>query len=108
VTDPFPEKPKGMRCKTYDRLKAKANELEMKWDPRGLFRTVKEAVPGLDPSILRAPHRTKRARRDKGNIEIYTKVKIKGEKVTVHDPARVWAERDLAANRIPERGPPCL
>jgi hypothetical protein len=51
VTDPFPKKPKGMRCKTYNRLKAKADGLEMKWDPRGLFRTLKEVLPGLDPSV---------------------------------------------------------
>ena len=50
VTDPFPEKPKGMRCKTYNRLKAKGDELERKWDPQGSLRTLKEIAPGLDPS----------------------------------------------------------
>jgi hypothetical protein len=51
VTDPFPEKPKGMRWKTYDRLKAKAHELELKWDPEGLRRALQRDAPGLDPSI---------------------------------------------------------
>jgi hypothetical protein len=51
VTDPFPEKPMGMRWKTYNRRKAKADELELKWDPKGLLRALKKAAPGLDPSV---------------------------------------------------------
>ena len=51
VTDPFPEKPKGMRWKTYNRRKAKADELELKWDPQGLLRELKKAAPGLDPLL---------------------------------------------------------
>jgi hypothetical protein len=51
VTDPFPEKPNGMRWKTYNRHKAKADELQLKWDPQGLLRELKEAAPGLDPAV---------------------------------------------------------
>ena len=51
MTEPFPEKPRGMRWKTYNRCKAKADELELKWDPPGLLRALKKAVPGLDPSF---------------------------------------------------------
>jgi len=51
VTDPFPEKPNGMRWKTYNGHKAKADELQLKWDPQGLLGELKKAVPGLDPSV---------------------------------------------------------
>ena len=51
MTDPFPEKPDGMRWKTYNRHKAKADELQLKWDPQGLLGELKKAAPGLDPSL---------------------------------------------------------
>jgi hypothetical protein len=51
VTDPFPEKPDGMRWKTYNRHKAKADELQLKWDPLGLLEKLKKDVPGHDPSV---------------------------------------------------------
>jgi hypothetical protein len=51
VTDPFPNKPKGMRWATYNRLKAKADELELKGEPQGLNRAEKEAASRLDHSL---------------------------------------------------------
>jgi hypothetical protein len=51
VTDPFPNRPKGMRWATYNRLKAKADELELKGDPEGLIRAEKVAASRLDESL---------------------------------------------------------
>lgn len=51
VTDPFPNRPKGMRWATYNRLKAKADELELKGDPQGLNRAEKRAASQLDHSL---------------------------------------------------------
>ena len=51
MTDPFPEKPHGMRWKTYNRHKAKADELQLKWDPQGLLEKLKKDAPGHDPSV---------------------------------------------------------
>jgi hypothetical protein len=51
VTDPFPKRPKGMRSATYNKLKAKADELELKWDPQGLLRAEKKAASRLDHSL---------------------------------------------------------
>ena len=47
MTDPFPNRPKRMRWATYNRLKAKADELELKGDPQGLNRAEKEAASRL-------------------------------------------------------------
>jgi hypothetical protein len=38
VTDPFPERPKGMHWTTYNLLKTKVEELDLKWDPAGIWR----------------------------------------------------------------------
>jgi hypothetical protein len=54
VTDPFPNRPKGMHRATYNRLKAKADELELKGDPQGLNRAEKIAASRLDHSLLSA------------------------------------------------------
>ena len=51
VTDPFPKRPKGMRVTTYQKLKVRVGELELKWDPSGLLRSIKREAPGLDPDI---------------------------------------------------------
>lgn len=54
VTDPFPNRPKGMRWATYNRLKAKADEFELKGDPEGLNRAERKAASRLDHSLLSA------------------------------------------------------
>jgi hypothetical protein len=41
VTDPFPERPKGMHRTTYNLLKTKVEELDQKWDPEGIRRASK-------------------------------------------------------------------
>ena len=41
VTDPFPERPKGMHSTTYNLLKTKVEELDLKWDPAGIWRASK-------------------------------------------------------------------
>jgi hypothetical protein len=51
VTDPFPNRPKGMRWTTYNRLKAQADELELKGDPHGLNRAEERAASRLDHSL---------------------------------------------------------
>jgi hypothetical protein len=51
MTDPFPNRPKGMRWTTYNRLKAQADELELKGDPQGLNRAEKKAASRLDHSL---------------------------------------------------------
>jgi hypothetical protein len=51
VTDPFPNRPKGMRRVTYNRLKAKADELELKGAPQGLNRAEKKAASRIDHSL---------------------------------------------------------
>ena len=51
MTDPFPNRPKGMRWATYNRLKAKADELELKGDPQGLNRAEKKAASRIDHSL---------------------------------------------------------
>jgi hypothetical protein len=44
VTDPFPERPKGMHRTTYNLLKTKVEELDRKWDPRGIWCASKRDV----------------------------------------------------------------
>jgi hypothetical protein len=41
VTDPFPERPKGMHRKAYNLLKTKVEELDRIWDPGGIWRASK-------------------------------------------------------------------
>ena len=46
VTDPFPQRPKGMHRTTYNRLNAQVEELRLKWDPAGIWRAANKMSPG--------------------------------------------------------------